>query len=154
MPTNLWRAKSKPDLRAQAAAAQGAPRMALLVAGAISIRLQLLDTATASVIWRALPIYSTAETWGECVHFELPLEAGRDRTAVINGCKQDVYFWADDDRVVVPFGPTPISGPNEIRLMRPCNRWAVALDDVSLLIDVWPGQKIGLLPEQASPQTR
>ena len=74
----------------------------------------------------AAPLFAPAETWGESIHFEIPVETGRDRTARVNGLAGELYFWSEDDRVIFAFGPTPISRPNEMRLPRPCNVWARA----------------------------
>ena len=117
----------------------------MLTAGRVSLRLQLRDTATARLVWRALPLHSTAETWGSSIHFETPLETGRDRTAKTIATVGDIYFWVEQDRILVPFGPTPISRPGECRLPCPCNVWAQALDDVRQLATVTPGEMVSML---------
>lgn len=142
MPTNLIRQRSKAPAVARAAA--GASRRVLITAGRVAIRAELLATPTADRIWAALPLFSTAETWGQSIHFEVPIETGRDRTARALGQAGDICFWVEDDRVLIAFGPTPISRPGEIRLPRPCNVWAKALDDVTLLKDVAPGEKVSV----------
>lgn len=143
MPTNVLRKSARPP----GAAARGGPaaaseRVAVVRAGRIAIRIRLLATATAERIWSMLPLHSTAETWGASVHFETPLETGRERTARLNVTPGDICFWTEDDRVLIAFGPTPISRPGEIRLMSPCNVWAEAIDDVSALSTVTPGEKV------------
>ena len=146
MPTNLLRKTAdarKPHQRLQEGTA--AKRFALLTAGRVSLRIELLGTQTANRVWQALPLYSTAETWGASIHFETPLETGRDRTARINGTPGEIYFWVENDRILVPFGPTPISRPKESRLPAPCNVWARALDDVHALAAVTPGEKVSLV---------
>lgn len=146
MPTNVVRkiADSRKPERAATRSSEGV-RIAVLTAGRVAIRIQLLDTETATRIWQALPLHSTAETWGACVHFDTPLEAGRDRSAKIKGAAGEIYFWIEDDHIVVPFGPTPISKPGEIRLPSPCNVWARALDDVTALAVVTAGEKVSLV---------
>lgn len=147
MPTNLIRRKHQGpagDKAAAAAAPRRAPpgeRIAVLEAGRISVRLRLHDTRTAEVIWRALPLHSIVETWGDSMHFDTPLRVGRERTAKLNVAVGDVCFWTEDERVVLAWGPTPISRPDEVRLMRPCNIWAEAIDDPSALAAVTPGEK-------------
>lgn len=151
MPTNILRSRPKPVAApAGTLPAAGAPRVVLATAGGLRIRLALLDTATADRIWRALPLYSTAETWGESVHFELPVASGRERGARIAAESGEVYFWSEDGRVIIGFGPTPISGPGEIRLPRPCNLFARALDDVGVLRAVRPGAKVSLVAMTAA----
>jgi hypothetical protein len=116
----------------------------LIKAGRISIRAELLATPTADRIWAALPLYATAETWGRAIHFEVPVETGRDRTARLLADIGDIFFWVEDDRVLIPFGTTPISRPGEIRLPRPCNVWAKAIDDVAPLKVVAAGEKVSM----------
>ena len=146
MPTNILRKSAdarKPQPRGGRAVS--AQRIAVLTAGRISIRIELGDTATADLVWSALPLYATAETWGASIHFDTPLEAGRDRTAKIHGKPGEIYFWIEDDRIIVPFGATPISRPGECRLPSPANVWARALDDVTALAKVTPGEKVSLV---------
>lgn len=120
-------------------------RQAGLQAGRISLTLELLETTTAELVWRALPIYSIAETWGESIHFECPVRVGRERTARLNVQPGDVCFWSEDDRIMLGWGPTPISSPNEIRLMRPCNIWARVIGNPADLSAVTPGEKVALI---------
>src|SRR3990172_9215776 len=146
MPTNILRARgTKLSSRhaPRARAAKGGRRV-LIKAGRIAIRAELLDTTTADRIWAALPIYSTAERWGDAVHFETPIETGRERGARANGLAGDICFWSEDDRGIIAFGATPISRPNETRLPSPCNVRAKAIDDVALLNSVVPGEKVSL----------
>ncbi|MGI9477535.1 MAG: cyclophilin-like family protein [Hyphomicrobiaceae bacterium] len=142
MPTNLIRQKL--DERPAAAATKRAPapeRLAVLTAGQVSVRIRLHQTRTADLIWRALPLHSIVETWGDSIHFDTPLKTGRERSAKVNVAPGDVCFWTEDERVVLAWGPTPISRPSEVRLMRPCNIWAEAIDDPSALAAVTPGEK-------------
>jgi hypothetical protein len=142
-PTNFLRAKSKTAAqRAQRVAT--AVRHVVITCGRIAIRARLANTPTADRIWAALPLHSTAETWGSAVHFEIPIESGRERGACQMIDKGQIAYWSEDDRIIIGFGPTPISRPSEIRLPSPCNVWAVALDDVGALKVVHPGEKVSI----------
>ena len=145
MPTNFIRrkldARPAPVAKPRASTAE---RIAVLQAGRISLRLRLLPTHTADLIWSALPLHSIVETWGDSIHFDTPMKTGRERTAKLNVAPGDVCFWTEDERVVLGWGPTPISRPGEIRLMRPCNIWATAIDDPAALSVVTPGEKVVL----------
>lgn len=147
MPTNLLRKAADARKPGGRAVRHGATekRIALLTAGRAKLRIELLDTPTAQLVWQALPLHSTAETWGSTIHFETPLETGRDRTARLLANIGEVYFWVENDRILVPFGPSPISRPNECRLPAPCNVWARMLDDMKLLAKVTPGEKVSLV---------
>ncbi|WP_295558247.1 cyclophilin-like family protein [uncultured Hyphomicrobium sp.] len=144
MPTNILRKRPKPERAPNGRPETAPPRHVLIRAGRVSVRAELYATPTADRIWAALPLHSTAETWGQAIHFETPIETGRDRSARLLGTLGDICFWTEDDRVLIAFGPTPISRPGEIRLPRPCNVWAKALDDVTLLKDVAPGEKVSV----------
>ena len=143
MPTNILRKKSSPASTSRKPIAT-APRVLVVEIGGFAIRVALIATPTADRIWSALPLFSTAETWGESIHFEVPVKSGRDRTARLNVKPGDVCFWSEDDRILLGWGPTPISRLNEIRLMRPCNVWGRAMDDVSVLASVTPGELVSL----------
>lgn len=146
MPTNILRKKStKKSAPSVGAGVPKGTRRASLKAGRTALELELLDTTTADLIWRIMPIYSIVETWGDSIHFECPVRAGRERTARLNVSPGDVCYWSEDDRVMLGWGPTPISRPNEIRLMRPCNIWARAVGDPSILDIVTPGEKVSLV---------
>ncbi|PPD27033.1 MAG: hypothetical protein CTY20_13435 [Hyphomicrobium sp.] len=145
MPTNLLRSRSSTGIaRTPRVAEAGFPRSVLITAGRVTIRAEVLDTPTGRRLLAALPLYSTAETWGDCVHFEVPVETGRERGARINVTPGDIGFWSEHDRVIIAFGPTPISKRREIRLPSPCNMWARSVDDVSLLKAVRPGEKVSV----------
>lgn len=117
----------------------------LITAGKVKLRARLLDTPTARIIRRVLPIYSTAETWGQSVHFETQAEAGRERNAAFNVKPGEIAYWSEDDRIIIGFGPTPISGDGEIRMPSPCNVFAVTEDDVTALRTVRPGSQISVM---------
>ncbi|MFC6064920.1 cyclophilin-like fold protein [Streptomyces ochraceiscleroticus] len=81
----------------------------------------LEDTATTTALEAALPLASTARTWGEEVYFATPvspaLEAGAQQVVEPG----TVAFWTDGDALALPYGPTPISRGDESRLASPCN---------------------------------
>jgi hypothetical protein len=146
MPTNILRGTAKAARRGDVpgAKAKGGVRRVTIRAGRVTLTAELLDTPTAARIWTALPLYSTAETWGGSVHFETPVESGRERAARSTCARGDICFWSEDDRVIIVFGATPISKGAELRLPRPCNIWAKTRDDVGLLKAVVPGEKVSV----------
>lgn len=148
MPTNILR--DRPKLR-NAVAPSGAPgRQVLIKAGRVSVRAELLDTATAVRIWTALPLFSTAETWGTgAIHFETPVESGRERGARLIASLGDICYASEDDRVYIAFARTPISQKGELRLPRPANVWARSVDDVRVFASVQPGQKVSVTVVEA-----
>lgn len=146
MPTNILRGvtTNASARRGRAPTTAAAGRQVVIEVAGIAIRMRLHSTLTAQRILAGLPLFATAETWGESLHFEIPIKTGRERNARLNVKAGDICYWSEDSRVVIGWGPTPISMPDEIRLMRPCNVWATALDDVRLLATVTPGEKVTL----------
>ena len=47
----------------------------------VTLEAELLDTLTAKAILAALPITSSALTWGEEVYFDIPVEVAREKAA-------------------------------------------------------------------------
>jgi hypothetical protein len=146
MPTNLLRAANrKPDGVPVRRPPRGAGREIVVRAGKAVLRARLLATPTADRLWTQLPIYSAASLWGASVHFETHVEAGREPGARRSLKAGEIAYWVEDDRVIIPWGPTPISRDGEIRLPSPANVFAVTLDDVSALASVGPGARVSIM---------
>ena len=120
-------------------------REIVIRSGEVAIRARLLDTLTADQIWRALPIYADARTWGQEIYFAVaiasPPESGA-RDVVRRG---EIAYWPQGAAIAIGFGPTPVSQKGEIRLASPCNVWAIALDDVTQLKAIYTGDRIAVL---------
>ena len=147
MPTNLYPRNTSPKRKSgptNPPVASTRERLVALRIGRHDVTIKLTNSPTADRLWMALPLYSSAETWGEAVHFEIPMRSARDQTARINAKPDDVYFWPSDERIILAWGPTPISRPNETRLPEPCNVIATALDDLARLKSVTPGEKVSI----------
>lgn len=148
MPTNLFRRKASEVPNAKAAPKKkpapppGERVIRFRVGPEIIIKARLYNTPTAERLWMTLPFLAATEPWGDSIHFETYVETGRERGAVINGRPGEIYFWAEDDRIIIPFGPTPISRPGEMRLPRPCNPIAMSLDDLNVLKRARPGEMV------------
>jgi hypothetical protein len=110
--------------------------------GALTLDAELLDTPTARAIAAALPVSSSAMTWGEEVYFEVPLKVEREQGARAVVTPGEIAYWPDGHCIALGFGRTPISQGDECRLASPCNIFAKALGDVKALAKVRGGTKI------------
>ena len=115
--------------------------------GDVSIRAELLDTPTADAIYAALPIDSSANTWGDEVYFSIPVQANLEPDARDVVEAGELAFWVEGNSIAIGFGPTPISQGDEIRLAARTNIWGRALDDVRQLKSVLPGAAIHVKAE-------
>lgn len=102
------------------------------------IEAELHDTPTARTIAEALPLEARASTWGEEIYFEIPVQSGLDDTAREVVAAGDLGYWPRGRALCLFFGPTPISGPGEIRPASAVNivgRLAGNLDNLRNIAD-------------------
>jgi uncharacterized protein len=110
--------------------------------GALALDADLLDTPTAKAIAAALPITSSALTWGEEVYFEVPVKVEREKGARAVVTPGEVAYWPDGHCIALGFGRTPISQGDECRLASPCNIFGRIDGDVKSLAKVRAGAKV------------
>ncbi len=114
----------------------------IMTVGDVTLRLRLRDAATARAIRAALPISSTAHTWGEEVYFEISVACAREADARDVVSAGEIAYWPDGEAIAIGFGRTPVSRGDEIRLASAVNIWADALDDVRALSAARPGDPV------------
>lgn len=113
--------------------------------GTLTLDAELLDTPTARLLAAALAkagLTSSAQTWGEEVYFEVPIDAAREKDARAVVVPGEIAYWPDGRCIAIGFGRTPISRGSETRLASPCNVFAKALSDVKALASVKSGAAI------------
>src|SRR4051812_47036992 len=110
--------------------------------GTISLDADLLDTPTARAVAAALPITSSALTWGEEVYFEIPVEVAREQAARAVVTPGEVAYWPDGHCIALGFGRTPISQGDECRLASPCNIFGKISGDAKSLAKVKAGTTV------------
>ena len=112
-----------------------------ITAGPVTMSAALNDTATAGMIWDALPIEASGSTWGEEIYFGIPVAAGEElgQEVVELG---DLGYWPPGSAFCMFFGPTPMSRGDEIRPASPVTVVGRMSGDPTLLKGVSPGATV------------
>lgn len=90
-------------------------------AGSVTMGAELNDTPTAERIWEELPIVGQANTWGDEIYFQIPvnLEAADDARAEVE--VGELGYWPRGEAFCIFFGRTPASTDEKPRAASPVN---------------------------------
>lgn len=91
------------------------PKPIQILVGDKHFEAELDDTACAQSIAEAMPIQGIANIWGDEIYFDIGLDSALDDTARATVSLGDIGFWPSGQAICLFYGPTPISGPDEIR---------------------------------------
>ena len=83
-------------------------------AGPVQMQATLNDTSVANMIWDALPIEASANTWGDEIYFGIPVDAELENGQEVVEMG-DLAYWPPGRAFCIFFGPTPASRGDEIR---------------------------------------
>src|SRR2546423_9172428 len=95
--------------------------------GSLTLDAELLDTPTAQAVAKALPLASSALTWGEEVYFEIPVRVAREAGARAVVTPGEIAHWPEGYCIALGLGRTPISQGDETRPANPRNIIGMAL---------------------------
>ena len=117
-------------------------------AGPIQVQAELNNTRTAKALLDILPVKATANTWGDEIYFDVPLnvEIENGREVVEMG---DVAYWPDGPSLCLFFGRTPASRGDEIRAASPVTVVGRIVGDPKVLKSVRSGAEVTV--EKVSP---
>jgi hypothetical protein len=113
-----------------------------IIAGNITLKATLADTACAEMIWNILPLSTKINTWGDEIYFSIPLHHELDASARDIVEKGDLGYWPDGPAFCIFYGLTPISTDKEIRPASAVNIIGKVIWDPTSLRTVFPGSKI------------
>lgn len=118
-------------------------RMMRITTESIEMDAELNESWTASQIWKALPITSSGNTWGDEIYFSIPVDAelenGQDIVEL-----GDIAYWPPGKAFCIFFGPTPMSRENEIRPASAVNVIGKLLGDATNFKQVKNEEKVTL----------
>ena len=103
---------------------------------------QIDDTPSAQRLREALPITSTASTWGEEVYFETGVSTELEANATQVVDPGTICFWVEGKSLALPYGPTPVSEGDECRLVTEVNILGRLDGDPRVLATVKSGDEI------------
>ena len=86
-----------------------------IILGDLVLDADLNDSPTARLVFEALPIESPFDTWGDEIYFSIPVEMELESDARDVVQSGDLGYWPSGNAFCIFFGPTPTSGPGEIR---------------------------------------
>ena len=113
-----------------------------ITVGKTQFEVALDDTPTAQALLDALPFASVAQTWGEELYFEAPVNANLEPEARQTVEPGTVCFWVEGSALALPWGRTPISTDARPKLVSPCNVLGRVLGDAQRLAQVNAGDRV------------
>jgi hypothetical protein len=113
----------------------------------ISLSAEMLDTPTAKLILQSLPLEGKANTWGEEIYFEIPLETGLEPEARADVEVGELGYWPTGHAFCIFFGPTPMSSGGNPVAASAVNVFGRIASDCSLMKTVSSGALVSVKRE-------
>jgi hypothetical protein len=108
----------------------------------VSVTASLNDGSTADLLWHALPLEASANTWGDEIYFRIAVQADEEDGAsdVVN--MGAVAYWPPGQALCLFFGRTPASRGDEIRAASAVNVMGAIDGDSTVLKQVRSGARV------------
>ena len=119
-----------------------AERMISISAGDVTVTAVLNDSQTSDLLWEALPLEASANTWGDEIYFRIAVrteEVDEANDVVPMGA---VAYWPPGQALCLFFGPTPASRGDEIRAASTVNMLGAIEGDAAVLKQVRSGTRV------------
>ena len=115
-----------------------------IAAGSVTMEAELNDSSTAQMIWDALPITGRANTWGDEIYFEIPVEAEQAPDARADVEVGELGYWPVGRAFCIFFGPTPASTGDQPCAASPVNIVGRVLGDATAFRHINAGMTVTL----------
>ena len=113
-----------------------------VTAGDVSVIAALNDSRTANLLWSALPLEGSANTWGDEIYFRIPVQAEEEDDASDVVSMGAVAYWPPGQALCLFFGLTPASRGDEIRAASGVNVLGAIDGDSTVLKQVRSGTQV------------
>ena len=113
-----------------------------IMAGEVSLLAELNQSPTARMIGEALPFEGTANTWGDEVYFEIPVEADLEPDARAEVEVGELGYWPVGRALCIFFGPTPASTDDRPRAYSPVNIVGRVVGDATVARNIRDGMRV------------
>lgn len=111
-------------------------------AGDVSVIAALNDSGTADLLWDALPLEASANTWGDEIYFRIDVQADEEDDASDVVDMGAVAYWPPGQALCLFFGRTPASRGDEIRAASAVNVMGAIDGDPTVLKRVRSGTTV------------
>ena len=113
-----------------------------ITSGEVAVTATLVEGETADLVWDALPLESTASTWGDEIYFRTTISTGESADSRAVQDVGAVAYWPSGQALCLFFGPTPVSTGSEPRAISPVNPVGMIEGDPHALRSVRDGSTI------------
>lgn len=113
-----------------------------ILAGDVSVTAALNDSRTADLLWDALPLEASANTWGDEIYFRIAVQADEEDGASDVVDMGAVAYWPPGQALCLFFGRTPVSRGDEIRAASAVNVMGAIDCDATVLKQVRSGTRV------------
>ena len=113
-------------------------------AGDVSVTAMLNESRMADLLWDALPLEGSANTWGDEIYLRIGVQADEEDGANDVVEMGAVAYWPPGQALCLFFGRTPASSGDEIRAASAVNVMGEIEGDATVLKQVRSGARVAV----------